>query len=95
MGFSPNYCKFPWLQQLLSDLSNPPSLPPIIWGDNMSPIALASNPVVHVRTKHIEVDYHFIREKVINKQVSAHHIGSWIKLLISLQNLSPWPGFSI
>lgn len=42
----------------------------------MSAIALASNPVFHARTKHVEVDYHFIREKVLSKQIFVHHVGT-------------------
>jgi hypothetical protein len=37
-------------------------------------IALASNPIYHARTKHIEVDYHFVREKVINKDISVRYL---------------------
>jgi histone deacetylase 1/2 len=48
----------------------------LIWCDNQSAIALASNPIFHARTKHVEVDYHFIREKALSKQVLVQHIGS-------------------
>ncbi|KAB2629424.1 hypothetical protein D8674_034219 [Pyrus ussuriensis x Pyrus communis] len=43
------------------------SLPqlPTLWCDNLSAISLASNPVFHARTKHIELDYHYIRELVL------------------------------
>lgn len=51
-------------------------VPYTLWCDNQSTIALASNPIFHARTKHVEVDYHFIREKVLNKQVLIQHIGS-------------------
>ena len=37
--------------------------------DNENAIKLASNPVFHARTKHIEVHYHFLREKVLKKEV--------------------------
>jgi hypothetical protein len=42
--------------------------PVVIYCDNISSILLANNLVYHVRTKHIEVHYHFIREKVIAKK---------------------------
>ena len=37
---------------------------PVVWCDNQSAIALAQNPVFHVRTKHIEINVHFIRDKI-------------------------------
>ena len=39
--------------------------PVVIYCDNMSSIHLANNPVYHARTKHIEVHYHYVREKVL------------------------------
>ena len=40
-----------------------------IASDNISSIMLASNPTFHARTTHIEIHYHFIREKVLNKEI--------------------------
>ena len=48
--------------------------PPTLWCDNLEALALASNPVYHACTKHIEVDYHFIREKVVNKDVHTCYL---------------------
>lgn len=56
---------------LLLPYDNPP-----LWCDNSSAIALANNPVFHARTKHIEVDYHFVREKVLSKLVHIQHVGT-------------------
>lgn len=65
-----------WVQQLLLDLHVTPTLPHLVWCDNQSAIALASNPIFHAQTKHVEVDYYFIREKVLSKQILVQHIGS-------------------
>ena len=42
--------------------------------DNMSAIASASNPVLHARTKHIELDIHFVRDKVLAKEIDLRHV---------------------
>lgn len=65
-----------WLQQLFTELCLPSSIPHVLWCDNKSAIALASNPVFHARTKHIELDYHFIREQVLAGNISLFHISS-------------------
>lgn len=65
-----------WIHRLLIDLGVTPILPHVVWSDNQFAIALASNPIFHARTKHVEVNYHFIREKVLSKQISVQHIGT-------------------
>ena len=58
-----------WLRQLLKDLGIFLSNPPKLWCDNVSALAITSNPVFHARTKHIEVDYHFIRDRVLRRDL--------------------------
>ena len=65
-----------WIQQILSDLHISLSHTPLLWCDNISSLSLATNPVFHARTKHVEVDYHFIREKIGHKQLQIAHISS-------------------
>ncbi|KAH7437901.1 hypothetical protein KP509_05G094400 [Ceratopteris richardii] len=45
-----------------------------IYGDNMSSIYLASNLMFHARSKHIEIHYHYVREKVLSKDVEIKFI---------------------
>ncbi|KAA0037203.1 putative mitochondrial protein [Cucumis melo var. makuwa] len=52
-----------WIQQLLCDLHVSLKTSPTLWCDNVSAISLAHNPVFHAHTKHIEINYHFVREK--------------------------------
>jgi hypothetical protein len=47
---------------------------PNLWIDNLGALALVSNLVFHVRTKHVELDYHFIRENIVNHDISTHYI---------------------
>ncbi|GJQ96618.1 retrovirus-related pol polyprotein from transposon RE1 [Tanacetum coccineum] len=57
-------CEITWLLSLLQDLQIQPPKPIPIYCDNQSSIDLASNPIQHARTKHIEIDCHFVREKI-------------------------------
>jgi histone deacetylase 1/2 len=46
----------------------------VIYCDNISNILPTNNPVYHARTKHIEVHYHCIREKVLAKEINLIHV---------------------
>ena len=50
--------------------------PVVIYCDNMSSIQLARNPVFHARTKHIEVHYHFVREKVSAGEIDLAYVST-------------------
>ncbi|XP_076888393.1 glyoxysomal processing protease, glyoxysomal-like [Bidens hawaiensis] len=54
--------------------------PTVIHCDNKSTIHLSKNPVLHSRSKHIELMYHFIREMVINKQVQLEYCSTHSQL---------------
>ncbi|GJV04776.1 ribonuclease H-like domain-containing protein, partial [Tanacetum coccineum] len=56
-------CEIIWIQKLLLDLNTKVSLPIDLHCDNKFALQLAINPVFHERSKHFEIDVHFIREK--------------------------------
>jgi hypothetical protein len=62
-----------WLRQLLLELQAPPSQCTLVYCDNISVVYLFINPVQHQHTKHVEIDLHFIREKVAIDQVCVLH----------------------
>ncbi|MCH87664.1 retrovirus-related Pol polyprotein from transposon TNT 1-94 [Trifolium medium] len=62
-----------WIQSLLQELQVPFHTPTLLC-DNLSVVALSHNPVLHSRTKHLELDIHFVRERVISKQLNVLHV---------------------
>jgi hypothetical protein len=65
-----------WLRMLFQELHLYLPHPPTLWCDNLGALSLTYNPMYHARTKHIEVDYHFIREKVGSKDISTRYIST-------------------
>ena len=50
--------------------------PMILYCDNTSTINISKNPVMHARTKHITIHYHYVRELVEDKQVKMEYVSS-------------------
>lgn len=63
-----------WLRRLLTELlgiEEPTAT--VIWGDNQGAIALTKNPQHHARTKHIDIQQHFVREKLAEGHVDIQY----------------------
>ena len=63
-----------WLRMLFKDLHIFLPYIHVLWCDNVSTIALSANHVFHSRSKHIEVDYHFVHEKVLQHDLSIRFV---------------------
>jgi len=63
-----------WLRQLLFELHSPLHKTTLVYCDNISAIYMSSNPVQHQRTKHVEIDLHFVRERVALGDVRVLHV---------------------
>jgi hypothetical protein len=63
-----------WLCQLLHELQAPPSRCTLVYCDNISIVYLYTNPIQYQRTKHVEIDLHFVRVKVVIGQVRVLHV---------------------
>ena len=65
-----------WLRSLLTELGFSVTNSPYLFCDNKSAIMLSSDSVLHERTKHIEVDIHFIRKKVRSGFITPSFVSS-------------------
>jgi hypothetical protein len=65
-----------WVQAVLRELRIPCPLSARLWCDNMGPKYLASNPVFYGRMKHVEIDYHFVRDRVVKKLFDVRFIST-------------------
>ena len=69
-----NVAEASWIRQLLSELHSPLHHATLVYCDNISTVYMSSNPVQHQRTKHIEIDLHFVQERVALGDVRVLHV---------------------
>jgi hypothetical protein len=63
-----------WLRQLLAELHTPLHQATLVYYDNICTVYMSTNSVQHQRTKHIEINLHFIRERVTLGAVHVLHV---------------------
>nr|GEZ41511.1 ribonuclease H-like domain-containing protein [Tanacetum cinerariifolium] len=65
-----------WIQNLLCELHTPLFTDTLVYCDNVSAVYISANSVQHQRTKHIEIDIHFVRDFIASEQVHVLHVPS-------------------
>jgi histone deacetylase 1/2 len=65
-----------WMEALVKELGISLKEKPCLCCDNLGATYLSANPVFHARTKHIEIDFCFVRERVAKKQLDVRFISS-------------------
>jgi hypothetical protein len=65
-----------WMKQTLTDIQVEYDEPIPIYCDNTSTISISKNPVMHSKTKHIPIKYHFLREHVAEKNIRVEYVGT-------------------
>jgi len=65
-----------WVSSLLTELGVSQQQTPVLWCDNLGATYLTANPVFHARTKHIEIDFYFVRGQVADGALEVRFISS-------------------
>lgn len=73
-------CELVWIILLLKDFNINLTSPVTIFCDNQAAIHIANNPIFHERTKHIEIDCHFVRKKIVVGVLKVLPIRSHLQL---------------
>ncbi|OMO61326.1 Integrase, catalytic core [Corchorus capsularis] len=65
-----------WLQSLLLEIRFPLASKLVLWCDNLSATYLTVTPIFHSRSRHLEIDFHYVRDKVLKKEITVCYLAS-------------------
>lgn len=82
-------CEVKWLSSLLTDLGLNNLPPTILKCDNKAALAIAANPVMHEKTKHVDIDCHYVREQLKEGLIKTEHISSGQQVADILTKILP------
>ncbi|XP_019157590.1 PREDICTED: uncharacterized protein LOC109154206 [Ipomoea nil] len=86
--------KVTWVVSLLRELGLHTGQPSNLWCDNLGATYLCAKPVFHARTKHVEIDYHFIRDKVATGEFLVNFVSTKDQLADVFTKPLPGPRFA-
>lgn len=68
--------KVTWIVSLLCELGVKPLVVPKLWCDNLGSTYMCANPIFHACTKHIKIDYYFVRDKVATGELQVNFVST-------------------
>ncbi|XP_019174040.1 PREDICTED: uncharacterized protein LOC109169616 [Ipomoea nil] len=83
-----------WIMSLLRELGLHSGDPPTLWCDNLRATYLCANPVFHAKTKHVEIDFHFVRDKVASGELRVNYVSIKDQLADIFTKPLPGPRFA-
>ncbi|GKF08654.1 ribonuclease H-like domain-containing protein, partial [Tanacetum coccineum] len=86
--------KTSWIRNLLRELHTLLFIATLVYCDNVSAVYMSANPVQHQHTKHIEIDIHFVRNKVAAGHVRVFHVPSRFQYADIFTKGLPYPLFA-
>ncbi|GJY83664.1 ribonuclease H-like domain-containing protein [Tanacetum coccineum] len=92
-GVANAVAKTSWILNLLHELHTPLSTATLVYCDNVSAVCMSANPVQHQCTKHIEIDIHFVCDKVAAGYVRVLHVPSRFQYADIFTKGLPYPLF--
>jgi hypothetical protein len=81
------------MKQTLTDIQVEYGDPIPIYCDNTSAISISKNPVMHSKMKHIPIKYHFLRERVAEKNIRVEYVGTKEQVADIFTKPLPWEAF--
>jgi hypothetical protein len=93
MAMYETICEMVWVNKLVSNLTTETYTLNLFY-DNQSSIHIAKNPVMHQRTKHIDIKYHFIRECIYKMNIKLNYLESKLMIADILTKPLPFPQFT-
>ena len=87
-------CEIVWILYLLRDLQVGHDREALLFSDGQLALHMGSNPMFHERTKHIEIDCHIMRDKVLAKVIKLNHVRTQCQLADLLTKALRYKQFS-
>ncbi|XP_016178398.1 uncharacterized protein LOC107620791 [Arachis ipaensis] len=82
-----------WIKGLIEELKWPVQEAPMAYCDNQRTMFLAENPILHLKTKHFEIDLHFVRDYVTSKVIQVSHVPNSVQIVDTFTKALPSTAF--